>query len=76
MQKPTVISCKTKIGYGSPNKSGKSSSHGSPLGLDEIKLVRKVLKWKYKPFEIPNKLLNEWRAIGSKGQLIEKNGTS
>ena len=71
-KKPTVISCKTKIGYGSPNKSGKSSSHGSPLGLDEIKLVRKVLKWKYKPFEIPNKLLNEWRAIGRKGQLIEK----
>ena len=71
-KKPTVISCKTKIGYGSPNKSGKSSSHGSPLGLDEIKLVRKVLKWKYKPFEIPNKLLNEWRAIGKKGQLNEK----
>ena len=71
-KKPTVISCKTKIGYGSPNKSGKSSSHGSPLGLDEIKLVRKVLKWKYKPFEIPNKLLNKWRAIGSKGQLNEK----
>ena len=71
-KKPTVISCKTKIGYGSPNKSGKSSSHGSPLGLDEIKLVRKVLKWKYKPFEIPNKLLNEWRAIGIKGQLNEK----
>ena len=76
MQKPTVISCKTKIGYGSPNKSGKSSSHGSPLGLDEIKLVRKVLKWKYKPFEIPNKLLNQWRAMGRKGQLIEKNGTN
>ena len=73
-KKPTVISCKTEIGYGSPNKSGKSSSHGSPLGLDEIKLVRKVLKWKYKPFEIPNKLLKEWRAIGSKGQLNEKNG--
>ncbi|WP_440657101.1 transketolase [Candidatus Pelagibacter sp. HIMB1509] len=71
-KKPTVISCKTKIGYGSPNKSGKSSSHGSPLGLDEIKLVRKVLKWKYKPFEVPNKLLKEWRAIGGKGQLIEK----
>ncbi|WP_440618062.1 transketolase [Candidatus Pelagibacter sp. HIMB1493] len=71
-KKPTVISCKTKIGYGSPNKSGKSSSHGSPLGLDEIKLVRKVLEWKYKPFEIPNKLLNKWRAIGSKSQLNEK----
>ncbi len=71
-KKPTVISCKTKIGYGSPNKSGKSSSHGSPLGLDEIKLVRRALKWKYKAFEIPNKLIKQWRAIGSKGQLIEK----
>ncbi|MDC0585941.1 transketolase [Candidatus Pelagibacter sp.] len=68
---PTVISCKTKIGYGSPNKSGKSSSHGSPLGLDEITLVRDALNWKHKPFEIPNKILNEWKKIGKKGQLLE-----
>ena len=70
-KRPTVISCKTKIGYGSPNKSGKSSSHGSPLGLDEIKLVRDALKWNHKPFEIPNKILNEWKKIGKKGQLLE-----
>ena len=70
-KKPTVISCKTKIGYGSPNKSGKSSSHGSPLGVDEIKLVRKALNWKHKPFQIPNKILNEWKKIGKKGQQIE-----
>ena len=69
--KPTVISCKTKIGYGSPNKSGKSSSHGSPLGLDEIKLVRKVLNWSHKPFQIPNKILNEWKKIGKKGEILE-----
>ena len=71
-KKPTVISCKTKIGYGSPNKSGKSSSHGSPLGLDEIKLVRKSLNWNHKPFEIPNKILNEWKKIGKKGEQLEK----
>ena len=71
--KPTVISCKTQIGFGSPNKSGKASSHGSPLGLDEVKLVRKVLNWSHKPFEIPKKLLNEWRKIGKKGKIKENN---
>ena len=70
-KKPTVISCKTKIGYGSPNKSGKSSSHGSPLGVDEIKLVRKNLNWNHKPFQIPNKILKEWKKIGKKGELLE-----
>ena len=71
-KKPTVISCKTKIGYGSPNKSGKASSHGSPLGVDEIKLVRKALNWKTKPFDIPNKILNDWRKIGQRGEILEK----
>ena len=70
-KKPTVISCKTKIGYGSPNKSGKSSSHGSPLGLDEIQLVRNTLNWNYKPFEIPSKILNEWKKIGERGEKLE-----
>ncbi len=71
-KKPTIISCKTVIGFGSPNKSGKASSHGAPLGDDEIKLVRKKLKWKYEPFEIPEKILNLWREIGNKGEKLEK----
>ena len=70
--KPTLISCKTVIGFGSPNKSGKSSSHGSPLGEDEIKLVRKKLRWSHLPFEIPKDILEEWRQIGAKGEKLEK----
>ncbi len=70
-KRPTVISCKTTIGYGSPNKSGSASAHGSPLGNDEIKLVRKKLKWNYEPFEIPQKIFKEWKDIGHKGAKEE-----
>ena len=70
--KPTLISCKTIIGFGSPNKSGKASSHGSPLGDEEIALVRKKLRWNNKPFEIPEDILNAWRKIGERGSVLEK----
>ena len=70
--KPTLVSCKTIIGFGSPNKSGKASSHGSPLGDEEIALVRKKLKWNNEPFEIPQEVLNEWRKIGDKGEKLEE----
>ncbi|MDA0971380.1 MAG: transketolase [Proteobacteria bacterium] len=69
-KKPTVISCKTVIGFGSPNKSGTSSVHGSPLGEDEINLVRKKLKWKHAPFVIPKEILSAWRAIGEQGKKL------
>ena len=75
-KKPTVISCITTIGFGSPNKSGKSSAHGSPLGLDEINLVRKKLKWNYKPFEIPEEVLKDWKKIGYKGKKNEEKSES
>ena len=71
-KKPNLISCKTIIGYGSPNKSGKASSHGAALGASEVDLVRKKLKWEHKPFEIPKNILKEWRNIGNKGTLLEK----
>ena len=71
-KKPNIISCKTIIGFGSPNKSGKSSSHGSPLGSEEILLVRKKLKWLHAPFEIPEELLKAWKKIGEKGNVLEK----
>ena len=70
--KPSIISCKTVIGFGSPNKSGKSISHGAPLGEEEIKLVRKKLNWTHSAFDVPNNILEEWRQIGSKGEILEK----
>ena len=70
-KKPTIISCKTIIGFGSPNKSGKASSHGSPLGVEEIALVRKKLKWNNQPFEVPQEILDEWRNIGNRGEQLE-----
>jgi len=75
-KKPNIISCKTIIGFGSPNKSGKASSHGAALGEEEVALVRKKLKWKHEPFKIPNEILNEWRKIGEKGVLEEKKWNS
>ena len=71
-KKPSIISCKTIIGFGSPNKSGKASAHGAPLGDDEIKLVRRKLKWKHGPFDVPEELIESWREIGSKGEKLEE----
>jgi transketolase len=60
--RPTLICCKTIIGFGSPNKQGKEESHGSALGADEIALTRAALKWNHAPFEIPADIYAEWDA--------------
>jgi transketolase len=62
--KPTLIACKTTIGFGAPTKAGKSSSHGSPLGADEIKGARERLGWASAPFEVPADILSQWRKAG------------
>lgn len=62
LDKPTLICCKTVIGFGSPNKEGKEESHGAPLGDDEIRLTRERLGWHYAPFEVPAEIYSQWDA--------------
>jgi transketolase len=65
LSQPTLICCKTTIGFGSPNKGGTAGSHGSPLGDDEIALTRAALDWSHAPFVIPEALKNDWDALES-----------
>ncbi len=74
--KPSLISCKTKIGYGAPTKQGSASSHGSPLGDEEIVGARKNLGWAHAPFDIPAPVRDAWRAAGSQSQGERKNWQS
>lgn len=70
--KPTLIACKTQIGYGSPKKAGTASAHGSPLGDDEIAATRQALGWTSEPFEIPSDILDAWRLAGLRSAKTRK----
>ncbi|HEY1475087.1 MAG TPA: transketolase [Pseudolabrys sp.] len=66
--RPVLIACKTTIGFGAPTKAGKASSHGSPLGADEIKGAREKLGWTHPPFEVPADILSAWRKAGERSK--------
>jgi len=67
--RPTLIACRTVIGFGAPNKQGTASSHGSPLGNEEIQKTREFYGWMHEPFVIPQDCLQIWRTIGEKGKV-------
>ena len=64
--KPSIIRCKTQIGFGSPNRGGTAKIHGAPLGNEEMILTRKSLNWPHEPFMIPEDILSDWRIVGTK----------
>jgi transketolase len=65
--RPSLIACKTLIGFGAPNKQGTEATHGSPLGAEEIVLARQALGWNYPAFEVPDGILSAWRRFGARG---------
>ena len=71
-KRPTLIACKTTIGYGAPTKCGTSKCHGSPLGAEENAAMRKALGWTAAPFEVPEQILNVWRKAGKRNEAEYK----
>ena len=72
-KKPSLIACKTKIGFGAPNLAGTSKTHGAPLGSKEIVATRKALGWQHKPFEIPKEILSDWKQTTERAKILSDN---
>ena len=70
--KPSMIACRTIIGYGAPNKQGTSATHGAPLGEEEIAAVREALGWTWPPFVVPDEVYADWRAIAARGKAARE----
>jgi transketolase len=65
--RPSLIACRTMIGFGAPNRQGSEKAHGAPLGAEEVAKTREALRWPYQPFEIPADVVAGWREVGERG---------
>jgi transketolase len=70
--RPSLIACRTVIGFGAPNRQGTEKAHGAPLGTEEIARTRAALDWPHGPFEIPESVLGQWRGIGARGHAARR----
>jgi transketolase len=70
--RPSLIACRTVIGFGAPNRQGSEKAHGAPLGADEVSKTRSALDWPHLPFQIPEHVAEQWRNIGARGQVARR----
>jgi Transketolase len=74
--RPSLIACRTVIGFGAPNRQGTEKAHGAPLGADEIEKTRSALDWPHAPFQVPEAVTDAWREIGTKDMRRGGHGSS
>jgi transketolase len=70
--RPSLIACRTVIGFGAPNRQGSEKAHGAPLGADEVAKTRAALDWPHAPFQIPERVIEQWRNVGARGQAARR----
>jgi transketolase len=70
--RPSLIACRTVIGFGAPNRQGTEKAHGAPLGAEEVAKTRAALDWPHQPFAIPESVMEQWRKIGARGQAARR----
>jgi transketolase len=70
--RPSLIACRTLIGFGAPNRQGSEKAHGAPLGADEVAKTRDELNWPHAPFQIPESILEQWRKAGARGHAARR----
>lgn len=70
--RPSLIACRTMIGFGAPSRQGSEKAHGAPLGAEEVAKTRAALDWPYEPFLIPDSVLKQWRKIGERGHAARR----